>query len=767
LASLTVADLLVVLTADPKGFNRGLEEASSKVEKFGKKMQDVGRGASTYLSLPLAAVGAVATKMALDFDQSMNRIVSLVGVGRDTVNAWRGDVRDLAKETGQSANDLAEAMFFITSAGLRGEKALSALKASAQAATIGLGETKSVAFATVSAMNSYAKAGLDAETAVATLVNTIKAGNLEAASLAPTLGQVLPIAAELGVEFHEVGAAYAAMTRLGASASDSATQLAATLNAILKPSEKAAENAEAYGISLTDLKTTLREEGLLALLEQLKVKTADNERGMAAVFENTRALRGVLQLVGQNAASTRDIFAELAATTKDDLAAALAEAEKGMRERLDVALAKIMDALHTLGNEILPVVIPAIETFADAVGGLTEGFEALNPIVRQTILLFGGVAIAAGPMLSVGGKMLTWLPMLSGGLNKTAAATKGFTLSTAAIPPAASAARFALGALGTGAAIVGAAIVGWKIGGAISNLTGLTKAAANMETPLQVMADVLENNRELLGRTIVRLDDLAGKLGETGLQLQLINAQTKGDAKAVARIQGELLVLANANVQAHAAAREESERQVEAVKNRLTAEEQVAKALHRMRAEEAARVEALKTEVRSKLMSEQEVLDALQAEISLWKDLEAEGISMNQIVGERGTVMDDLAGKADDYGSSMSLGAKDLVKTLKEEGHAELAGALEQIEKMNTSIDLTPGKIIAGFSQAGKSIEAELTGAMDRVVEDYEVEMRGMQDWAAEHPLVWPVEVHLANDIRKEAQDQLDGRVPPDGGRIP
>jgi hypothetical protein len=226
-------------------------------------------------------------------------------------------------------------------------------------------------------------------------------------------------------------------------------------------------------------------------------------------------------------------------------------------------------------------------------------------------------------------------------------------------------------------------------------------------------------------------------------------------------------VLANANVQAHAAAREESERQVEAVKNRLTAEEQVAKALHRMRAEEAARVEALKTEVRSKLMSEQEVLDALQAEISLWKDLEAEGISMNQIVGERGTVMDGLAGKADDYGSSMSLGAKDLVKTLKEEGHAELAGALEQIEKMNTSIDLTPGKIIAGFSQAGKSIEAELTGAMDRVVDDYEVEMRGMQDWAAEHPLVWPVEVHLANDIRKEAQDQLDGRVPPDGGRIP
>ncbi|BCV00221.1 MAG: hypothetical protein CM15mV33_840 [uncultured marine virus] len=63
--------------------------------------------------------------------------------------------RSAASETGRGPQELADAMFFIASAGLRGATAMEVLNASAKAAAIGLGQTKAVADAATSAVNAY------------------------------------------------------------------------------------------------------------------------------------------------------------------------------------------------------------------------------------------------------------------------------------------------------------------------------------------------------------------------------------------------------------------------------------------------------------------------------------------------------------------------------------------------------------------------------------------------------------------------------------
>ena len=178
-----VGDLVVFLRANTMQFDKGMAAASARLSVLGKKMTTVGSMMMLKMSLPMAAAGAAAGKMAMDFETSLQQIVGLVGVAQDQVNSWREDIIRLGPSLSKSSNELGRAMFFITSAGLRGSTALNALEASAKGAAAGLGETENVADAATSAMNAYGEANLSAEQAVSVLVATVREGKAAAESL--------------------------------------------------------------------------------------------------------------------------------------------------------------------------------------------------------------------------------------------------------------------------------------------------------------------------------------------------------------------------------------------------------------------------------------------------------------------------------------------------------------------------------------------------------------------------------------------------------
>jgi hypothetical protein len=64
------------------------------------------------------------------------------------------------------ANEAAEALFFITSAGLRGADAVDVLEASLKGSAIGLGSVEDIANAATAAMNTYGSAALSGTEAV-------------------------------------------------------------------------------------------------------------------------------------------------------------------------------------------------------------------------------------------------------------------------------------------------------------------------------------------------------------------------------------------------------------------------------------------------------------------------------------------------------------------------------------------------------------------------------------------------------------------------
>src|SRR5260370_1303885 len=146
-----IADLQAKL-AQARGEMQATEKAGgSAFQGLGK----VGTMAFGALAVGALAVGAISVKMASDFDTSMTKVAALTGASRKEMDYLTKSVLDLAPAVGKSPRELADALYFVESAGFHGRAAMDILTVSSKASAAGLGDTKVVADAVTSAMNAY------------------------------------------------------------------------------------------------------------------------------------------------------------------------------------------------------------------------------------------------------------------------------------------------------------------------------------------------------------------------------------------------------------------------------------------------------------------------------------------------------------------------------------------------------------------------------------------------------------------------------------
>jgi TP901 family phage tail tape measure protein len=307
----------------------------------------------------------------------------------------------MASQYGKSASEAADALFFITSAGLRGSDAMDTLEASLKGAAVGLGDVQTIADLATSAMNAYGPETLSASNATDILANAVREGKLESSELAGAMGQVLPIASAMGVNFDEVGAAMAAMSRTGTNAAQASTQLRSIMTSLLKPTVKAEKAMADMGLSSEGLRKQLREQGLLSVLETLSERFDGNDAAAAAVFGNVRALSGVMDLMGENAGTTAQIFGNLTQST-GILDEAMDAAAETTGFKLQQAFATLKNSLIEFGD----IIAPFVEQFAARLKTLGDSFQNLSPQAKQFIVTGAAIAAAVGPLLIIFGKLI-------------------------------------------------------------------------------------------------------------------------------------------------------------------------------------------------------------------------------------------------------------------------------------------------------------------------------------------------------------------------
>lgn len=375
-------------------------KAGASLQNTGRTLTRTGSTMTRQLTVPIALAGGAAVKTAIDFDQSMNRIQALVGASTGQVEKFSKAILNLAPTVGKSPKELADALYFITSSGFSGAKALDVLTISAKASASGLGDTQTVADAVTSAVNAYGQNVLSAASATDVLTATVREGKGEPTELAAALGQVVAPAQALGVSFDQVGGALSSLTLLGLDASESATALRGQFTALLKPSAAAVKVLDQAGLSAAELRNQVRDKGLLPTLQALRDRFGDNQETLAKLFPNVRALNGFLILTGKNAENNQRIFDKVA-KSQGDTAAAFEKTGQAARQQLNESLAELQVTGVKLGNDLVPILVDV----AGGVATVTDGFSQLSPGMQHFIeIAVGGVAVL-GPLTSAVGNI--------------------------------------------------------------------------------------------------------------------------------------------------------------------------------------------------------------------------------------------------------------------------------------------------------------------------------------------------------------------------
>ena len=417
--ALHVAELLVHVTSDTAGFVGGMKSAEGRLGTFSKGAQALGGSLTKHLTLPIVAIGAVAVHTGMEFEDSMQLLRTSAGASQEEVEHMSKGVLALAHTSragGQSLDALGKGMYQIQSAGFRGQKALDLLSAAAVAARVTGADLESTTGTLTSVMKVNARGTGDAAHAMGVLNAIVGAGKMRMDELSAALSSgILPILPQLNVSLPELGAAIGTFTKAGVPAQRAANNLRTALVKMAAPGKAGEKALKGLGIGTDQLAMSLQKGGLTGGLELLRNRWEATVKSFgggkdAIVKANKLVLQSfggskggatVLGLIQQFESYKKTL--EQVGKTTDDYA-------KSSEKALNLPSSKIHEAFGSIQASMAQVGValaPAVASIAAGIAAIVTAFDKLPAGGQKAILIFAGIAAAAGPLIAIIGALVS------------------------------------------------------------------------------------------------------------------------------------------------------------------------------------------------------------------------------------------------------------------------------------------------------------------------------------------------------------------------
>jgi len=413
-----IAELFISIGAKTDKFNKGMSDVQRSMQKVGKKMQAVGKTLTKTVTLPLIALGAASVKAFADFDKAMTESLAIMGNVSDEMKQKMRDVaRTISEETTFSAKELAEAYYFLASAGMSAEQSVAALDKVAKFAQAGTFDLSTATDLLTDAQTALALSSDDAAVNEENLVrisdvlvgaNTLANASVQQFSEALT-NKAAPAMRSMGIEVEEGVAVLAAYADAGVKGQLAGTRLTMMLNGLQEAARSNKEEWDAVGISLFDANENFRSvadiigdlEGLLgnmtpkqrdATIAQLgfNIKTKSSILTLMGVSEKMRGYTEDLKNMG----GITEIVAEKQLQT--------------FSNQLKLLWNKIVNLAASIGEKLVPALMKVIDKtkgLVDKLKKMSEKFDKLSKPVKTVIAGFIGFVAMGGPMLVLIGKL--------------------------------------------------------------------------------------------------------------------------------------------------------------------------------------------------------------------------------------------------------------------------------------------------------------------------------------------------------------------------
>lgn len=230
--------------------------------------QTASRIRSSYLTIGAALAAGFGTKVIADFGQAMASVKAVTGATEFQFQALREEAKRLGATTRYSATEAAEAMLFLGRAGFTTDEILASVGPTLNLAQVGMIDLGAAADIASNILQGFRLEASEMQRVVDVMAKTVNSSNTDVRQLGDGMKLVAPVAAGLGVSLEETSAAVGALSNAGLQATLAGTGLRRVLSELESPTAASQKILKQYGVALEDVQPTA--VGLTSALQRLK-----------------------------------------------------------------------------------------------------------------------------------------------------------------------------------------------------------------------------------------------------------------------------------------------------------------------------------------------------------------------------------------------------------------------------------------------------------------------------------------------------------------
>lgn len=388
---------------------QSMAEVGQKVEAAGQKVSAVGDKMTAAVSAPIAAAGVGALKASIEYEDALAKLSTIADTSEVSMEDLSSQILQLSKDSGIAAETLAGNVYDAISAGQATGDAVMFVANATQLARAGFTSTDAALDILTTSLNAYGLESQEVARVSDVLINTQNLGKTTVDQLAASMGKVIPTAKANGVEIEDLAGAYAVMTANGIATAETTTYFNSMLNELGKSGSTAA-NAFAAGTEhIKEGGLTMKEAmemgweltDVLSILDEQAAESgttisnmfgsAEAGKAAAVLWDNGEKLNAAVEAMGKSAGATETAYGKLNTTSF--------EIEKTLNE-LKITMLEIGDVLKS-------DLMPYFERGVKKVKELTAAFSSMSKEEKDQVIKIAGVVAAIGPLLSVGGRLIS------------------------------------------------------------------------------------------------------------------------------------------------------------------------------------------------------------------------------------------------------------------------------------------------------------------------------------------------------------------------
>lgn len=397
-------------------------------KKVGTQMQSVGTALSKTITLPLAAIGIAAAKMSGDLNASMANISTLIPNSTKRIEELKSGVQDLAVAMGKSTSDMSGGLYELVSSLGDSSASLDILRINAKAAAAGLSSTQEAINFTTAVTKTYGDTSAAAFQKVSDLgFQAVNFGKTTFPELASAIGGVAPIAKVAGVSMEEMFAVIATATGVTGNTSEVVTQMASALTGLLSPSKQMSEAYKALGV--TSGEALIAQKGFVGALQAVAAQAAKTQQPIIDLVGRKEAFILTASLAGAQASNFATQMQNMghAAGATETAFKAQTQGINKLGFMWSQVTAQFQVVAQKLGDALAPALLSvttAIQSLLPYLDATVKAFAAMPQGVQLAVIGVAAFAAALGPVLFIGGQIVSSLGAMALAFGKTGLATR-------------------------------------------------------------------------------------------------------------------------------------------------------------------------------------------------------------------------------------------------------------------------------------------------------------------------------------------------------